>query len=79
MPGSIHTGEDMRFFETIYTVLIFADIALVLISQRYMPSFHAVFRNSGFVIGTLMMRLALSATRRGTRPPACSRPPMCWP
>ena len=59
----IHTGEDMRFFETIYTVLIFADIALVLISQRYMPSFHAVFRNSGFVIGTLMMRLALSATR----------------
>ena len=51
----IHTGEDMRFFETIYTVLIFADIALVLISQRYMPSFHAVFRNSGFVIGTLMM------------------------
>ena len=34
----IHTGEDMRFFETIYTVLIFADIALVLISQRYMPS-----------------------------------------
>ena len=54
----IHTGEDMRFFETIYTVLIFADIALVLISQRYMPSFHAVFRNSGFVIGTLMMRLA---------------------
>ena len=39
--------QDMRFFETIYTVLIFADIALVLISQRYMPSFHAVFRNSG--------------------------------
>lgn len=58
----LHTGADMRFFETIYTVLIFADIALVLIAQRYMPSFHAVFRNSGFVIGTLMMRLALSAT-----------------
>lgn len=58
----VNTGEDMRFFETIYTVLIFADIALVLIAQRYMPSFHAVFRNSGFVIGTLMMRLALSAT-----------------
>ena len=27
-----------------------------------MPSFHAVFRNSGFVIGTLLMRLSLSAT-----------------
>ena len=41
--------------------LIFADIALVLISQRFMPDFHAVFRNSGFVIGTLIMRLSLSA------------------
>ena len=55
-----HSGEDSAFFETIYTVLIFADIALVLISQRFMPSFHAVFRNSAFVIGTLLMRLSLS-------------------
>ncbi len=49
------------FFETIYTVLIFADIAMVLIAQRYMPCYYAVFRNSGFVIGTLMMRLSLAA------------------
>lgn len=49
------------FFETIYTVLIFADIGMVLIAQRYMPCYFAVFRNSGFVIGTLLMRLALSA------------------
>jgi hypothetical protein len=54
-------GSGQDFFETIYTVLIFADIALVLIAQRYMPTFHAVFRNSGFVIGTLLMRLSLSA------------------
>ena len=46
--------EQMRY-------VIFADIALVLISQRFMPDFHAVFRNSGFVIGTLIMRLSLSA------------------
>ena len=32
-----------------------------IISQRFMPDFHAVFRNSGFVIGTLIMRLSLSA------------------
>lgn len=54
-------GETSNFLETIYTLLIFADIAMVLIAQRYMPSYYAVFRNSGFVIGTLMMRLALSA------------------
>lgn len=57
----IRQGGDQRFFETIYTVLIFADIAMVLIAQRYMPGYFAVFRNSGYVIGTLMMRLALSA------------------
>lgn len=55
----VQTGNDADFFETIYTILIFADIALVLISQRFMPDFHAVFRNSGFVIGTLIMRLSL--------------------
>lgn len=55
-------GVESRFFETIYTVLIFSDIALVLIAQRFMPTFHAVFRNSGFVIGTLIMRLSLSVS-----------------
>lgn len=54
-------GEPKDFFETFYTILIFADITMVLIAQRYTPCYHAVFRNSGFVIGTLMMRLALSA------------------
>lgn len=54
-------GGNANFFETIYTLLIFADIAMVLIAQRYMPCYYAVFRNSGFVIGTLMMRLSLSA------------------
>ncbi|MBQ7457277.1 MAG: hypothetical protein IJS54_06715 [Desulfovibrio sp.] len=49
------------FFETIYTILIFADIAIVLISQRYMTGYLAVFRNSGYVVGTLLMRLSLSA------------------
>ena len=58
----VQKGEEHNFFETLYTILIFADIAMVLIAQRYMPAFHAVFRNSGFVIGTLLMRLALSAT-----------------
>lgn len=57
-----NTGVEQNFFGTVYTVLIFADIALVLIAQRYMPCFHAVFRNSGYVIATLLMRLALSAT-----------------
>lgn len=54
-------GIKHDFFHTFYTVLIFADILLVLIAQRYMPSFHAVFRNSGYLIATLFIRIALSA------------------
>jgi len=60
----LSTGAGTRFFETIYTVLIFADVALVLIAQRYMQSFHALFRNAGFVLATLLIRIAL-----GTPPP----------
>jgi len=60
----LSTGGRTRFFETIYTVLIFADVALVLIAQRYMQNFHATFRNAGFVLATLLIRIAL-----GTPPP----------
>ncbi len=52
--------KDLHFFETVYTALIFSDIAVVLLAQQFMPSFHAVFRNSGFVMGTLLMRLSFS-------------------
>jgi hypothetical protein len=65
--GAYNTSEFLfkgikhDFFETFYTILIFADILLVLIAQRFMPSFHAVFRNSGYVIATLFIRMALAA------------------
>ena len=55
------TGGNTHFFETIYTVLIFADVALVLIAQCYMHSFLAMFRNAGFVLATLLIRIALGA------------------
>jgi hypothetical protein len=44
-----------------YTILILTDILLVLLSQCYQPSFYAVFRNSGFALSTLMIRIALAA------------------
>ena len=59
--NDLQMDKSSNFFETIYTILIFADIAVVLIAQRYMTGFYAVFRNSGFVIGTLIMRLSLAA------------------
>jgi hypothetical protein len=49
------------FFPVFYTLLIFTDILVVLISQCFRPSFHAVFRNSGYALCTLFIRLALAA------------------
>lgn len=49
------------FFHDFYTLLIITDILLVLIAQCFQPSFHAVFRNSGYALSTLIMRLALAA------------------
>ncbi|HBT96187.1 MAG TPA: hypothetical protein DEB25_00310 [Desulfobulbaceae bacterium] len=52
-------GED--FLHNFYTVLILTDILLVLLSHCFQPSFYAMFRNSGFALSTLIIRLALAA------------------
>ena len=55
--GEKHTD----FLHSFYTLLILADILLVLISQCFQPSFFTVFRNSGYALSTLLIRLALAA------------------
>lgn len=55
------TGHSFPFFEAFYTVLIFTDVLLVLISLRYSSTYRVVFRNSGFAAATVFMRLALTA------------------
>ncbi len=57
----VQTGDAPPFFQTFYTVLIFADFLLVFISLRYSGGFHVLFRNSGFALGTVVIRVALSA------------------
>lgn len=49
------------FFHDFYTLLIITDILLVLVAQCFQPSYYAVFRNSGFALATLLIRLALAA------------------
>ena len=54
-------GEVFHFFHHFYTVLIFSDVLLVLIAQCFLPEFRAVFRNAGYALSTLLIRLALTA------------------
>ncbi len=56
-------GAEPAFFEVCFTVLIFSDVLLVLLSLAASADHRVVFRNSGFAAATLMMRLALTAPR----------------
>ena len=53
--------EHSNFFHTFYTLLIITDIFIVLISQCFLPSFFSIFRNSGYALATMFIRLALVA------------------
>jgi len=55
----IQTGHPNKAFETFYTVLIFSDILIILVSMRYSTSYLITFRNSGFAVATVFIRLAL--------------------
>lgn len=58
----IVVGNDpYPFFDAFFTALIFADILLVLVSLRYTDTYAVVFRNAGFALATVVLRLALVA------------------
>jgi hypothetical protein len=59
--GLVLQLEPRPFFEAFYTLLVFADVLLVLVSLRYSASYHVVFRNSGLAVATVLLRLALEA------------------
>jgi hypothetical protein len=54
-------AEGAHFFESFYTVIVFADVLIVLLSLRYSASYTVVFRNSGLAVATVLLRVALSA------------------
>jgi hypothetical protein len=50
------------FFEQFFTILIFADVFLLLFSFFLTDEFHKVIRNSGFIISTILIRLSFATT-----------------
>ena len=57
---SIHDINEL-FFNEFFTVLIMADVLLLLISLYKTDKFHEILRNSGFIISTILIRLSFSA------------------
>lgn len=72
----VSDGEVYPFFEVFYTVLIFSDVLIVLLSLRYSSTYNVVFRNSGFAVATVFLRLAMTAPRSSTRHWGSAR--CCW-
>ena len=50
------------FFDDFFTVLILADVLLLIFSFVHRQSFAKVIRNSGFIISTVMLKLSFSTT-----------------
>lgn len=50
-----------NFFATFYTIMVFCDILIVLVSLRFSRAYPVVFRNSGFALATVVLRLGLAA------------------
>jgi len=49
---------DNLFFYEVFSILIIVDVLLLLVSFFYTDKFHKIFRNSGFIISTILIRLS---------------------
>jgi Ca2+/Na+ antiporter len=48
------------FFEQFFSILIIAEVILLLFSFFHTDEFHKVIRNSGFIISTILIRISFS-------------------
>jgi len=52
---------DSLFFNQFFTLLILADVVILLISFRYTEEYSKLIRNTGFIIATILICLSFSA------------------
>ncbi len=63
-PNNSASFKDINnvFFEQFFSILIIADVILLLFSFFHTDDFHKVIRNSGFIISTILIRLSFSVS-----------------
>ncbi len=59
----IRTGAYHELFHLYYTILIFVDILILIISLRYSNLYVHLFRYSSFALATVVIRLSLTAPK----------------
>ena len=55
------TADRTIFFSDFFTCLILADVFVLLLSYKHSHDFYALVRNTGFVLSTVILRVAISA------------------
>lgn len=58
LSGFLIKDIDKIFFEEFFLILILVDVLLLLFSLRHTDEFYKIMRNSGFVISTILIKLA---------------------
>ena len=63
-PTNIHLQTDINhvFYDVFFSVLIFVDVFILIISFLYTNYYSQLMRNSGFIISTILIRLSFSAS-----------------
>ncbi|MEI6533250.1 MAG: hypothetical protein WCO06_05425 [Candidatus Roizmanbacteria bacterium] len=51
------------FYDGLFTVMIFADVLILLFSLIYISDYELVFRDAGFIISTILIRFSLTTPR----------------
>lgn len=58
-PAAFHGRT--TYYDDVFTVMIFTDVLILLLSLLVSDSYELVFRNAAFVISTILIRFSLSA------------------
>ncbi len=54
-------ADHLFSFHEFFSFLIFSDILILLISIRYSLDYHSMYKYSGYILGTILIRVALLA------------------
>lgn len=56
-------NPNVVFYKDFFSIMIFVDVALLIISFIYFKSYDVIIRNAGFIISTILIRIALTAEK----------------
>jgi len=59
----VRVGTNAFFYADVFTVMIFTDVLIVILSLAVSDRYELVFRNAAFVISTILIRFSLTVAR----------------